>query len=221
MRNENFEVEIMKRRAFTLIELLVVVAIIALLAAILFPAFATVRGRARQTACLSNLKQIASAVQMYGQDYDGRFPYAIDPSDRITPSIWASYPGFQAEIARLPYLQDTLVPYIKSPALFRCPGDIGFTINDFTGQDLQALPTSFEKYGTSYYYRTEFAAAQIPESAIETPEKINMIFDGVGRWHGTLIRRERRYNVLFADGHVKNIGAAQIDEAWATPIGTN
>ncbi len=211
----------MKRRAFTLIELLVVIAILGLLAAILFPVFATVRGRARQTSCLANLKQIASAVQMYGQDYDGRFPYAVDPSDRVTPSIWATYPGFQTEIARLPYLQDVLQPYLKSKEVFRCPSDTGFDFNDFTGQDLQALPTSFEKYGTSYYYRTEFAAAQIAESAMETPEKLNLIFDGAGKWHGTLLRPSRRYNVLFADAHVKNIGADAINEAWATPIKAN
>src|SRR5256712_9786426 len=62
-------------RAFTLIELLVVIAIIAILAAILFPVFARAREKARQTACLSNCKQIALAFQMYQQDYDGMFTW--------------------------------------------------------------------------------------------------------------------------------------------------
>ncbi|MHC5879657.1 type II secretion system protein, partial [Streptococcus pyogenes] len=66
----------MKRKAFTLIELLVVVAIISLLAAILFPVFARARENARKTSCMSNLKQMALATQMYVQDHDGRFPYA-------------------------------------------------------------------------------------------------------------------------------------------------
>jgi prepilin-type N-terminal cleavage/methylation domain-containing protein/prepilin-type processing-associated H-X9-DG protein len=58
------------RRGFTLIELLVVIAIIAILAAILFPVFSRAREKARQTACLSNLKQIGLGSQMYAQDFD-------------------------------------------------------------------------------------------------------------------------------------------------------
>ena len=64
----------LKRRGFTLIELLVVIAIIAILAAILFPVFAKAREKARQTSCLSNLKQIGLATLQYVQDYGGRMP---------------------------------------------------------------------------------------------------------------------------------------------------
>jgi len=63
------------RRGFTLIELLVVIAIIAILAAILFPVFARAREKARQSSCLSNVKQLDLAVQMYIQDYDEMLPY--------------------------------------------------------------------------------------------------------------------------------------------------
>ena len=62
------------RSGFTLIELLVVIAIIAILAAILFPVFAQAREKARQTTCLSNLKQLGTAAQMYAQDYEERLP---------------------------------------------------------------------------------------------------------------------------------------------------
>src|SRR3954452_23518916 len=62
-------------RAFTLIELLVVIAIIAILAAILFPVFAQARERARMSVCVSNTRQIGTALMMYVQDYDETFPY--------------------------------------------------------------------------------------------------------------------------------------------------
>lgn len=60
-----------EKRGFTLIELLVVIAIIAILAAILFPVFAKARARAQRTQCASNLKQIGTAINMYGDDNDG------------------------------------------------------------------------------------------------------------------------------------------------------
>ncbi|HEX2949589.1 MAG TPA: prepilin-type N-terminal cleavage/methylation domain-containing protein, partial [Armatimonadota bacterium] len=63
-----------RQRGFTLIELLVVIAIIAILAAILFPVFAKAREKARQTQCMNNQKQIATAVQMYTQENEEKFP---------------------------------------------------------------------------------------------------------------------------------------------------
>ena len=70
-----------KTRAFTLIELLVVIAIIAILAAILFPVFAQVRSKARDTATLSNLKQVSLASMQYTQDYDNRLSAHQDPDN--------------------------------------------------------------------------------------------------------------------------------------------
>ena len=89
------------RRGFTLIELLVVIAIIAILAAILFPVFAKAREKARQTRCLSNLKQLDLAALSYAQDYDER---------------WVRY--------RYPnpyYWPDKLDPYLKNAEILKCP----------------------------------------------------------------------------------------------------
>jgi prepilin-type N-terminal cleavage/methylation domain-containing protein/prepilin-type processing-associated H-X9-DG protein len=66
-----------RRRGFTLIELLVVIAIIAILAAILFPVFAQAREKARQTSCLSNMKQISLGWTMYMQDYDETWIFRV------------------------------------------------------------------------------------------------------------------------------------------------
>jgi len=64
----------MRKRGFTLIELCYVIAIIATLAAILFPVFARARESARRTACASNLSQIGAALNVYAQSYDGHYP---------------------------------------------------------------------------------------------------------------------------------------------------
>lgn len=97
-----------KRAGFTLIELLVVIAIIAILAAILFPVFAKARESARSASCLSNLKQLGTAAQMYVQDYDGRF-FPSGQNAGITP-------------------RDRLNPYIKSLNLWVCPSETNATV---------------------------------------------------------------------------------------------
>jgi len=66
--------KIKKRAGFTLIELLVVVAIIAILAAMLLPALARAREKAKRAVCIGNLKQLGLILYMYANDYDGFFP---------------------------------------------------------------------------------------------------------------------------------------------------
>jgi len=102
--------------AFTLIELLVVIAIIAILAAVLFPVFAQAREKARQTACLSNVKQMATAVAMYTQDYEETLPYhAKDSSDFLNEN---NYSGFGVNWAY------QLYPYIKNKRVYICPSAV-------------------------------------------------------------------------------------------------
>src|SRR5438874_10482293 len=100
-----------KGRGFTLIELLVVIAIIAILAAILFPVFAQAREKARQTQCLSNLRQVGLALQMYAQDYDEVLPTSVDVTNFADPK---APPNFLA----------ALIPYMKSKGILVCPSSV-------------------------------------------------------------------------------------------------
>jgi prepilin-type N-terminal cleavage/methylation domain-containing protein/prepilin-type processing-associated H-X9-DG protein len=116
------------RRAFTLIELLVVIAIIAILAAILFPVFAQARSKARQAACISNLKQIGTSLMMYTQDYDENLPSrtwrggsgaCFDPTPLTggTPGISNPYCTTHAFIFQLH-------PYLKNKDVWVCKSDV-------------------------------------------------------------------------------------------------
>jgi prepilin-type N-terminal cleavage/methylation domain-containing protein len=133
----------MRRRAFTLIELLVVIAIIAILAAILFPVFARAREAARKTNCISNLKQMGTAIMMYTQDYDETYPIANQEADRIPnqqPHSWHGSNG------RFPHLVDVIAPYTKNEGMFRCPSLNRPVTRDNTGWVVNGL-------GGSYGYR--------------------------------------------------------------------
>jgi len=142
------------RRAFTLIELLVVIAIIAILAAILFPVFARAREAARQSACLSNLRQMSSATAMYVQDYEAYPLYSSGP-DR-----WHSL----------------LQPYIKNEQVRVCPSaGIRYDVrNQSYGYNYQYLARDAARGGTG----------GVGEAVIEYPADTIAIADsgGTGGW---------------------------------------
>jgi prepilin-type N-terminal cleavage/methylation domain-containing protein/prepilin-type processing-associated H-X9-DG protein len=97
------------RKGFTLIELLVVIAIIAILAAILFPVFARAREKARQTSCLTNLKNMGLAIQMYAGDYDEVLPLGYD---EFAFRVYKDERGFWV---------GKIEPYVKNWQIFDCP----------------------------------------------------------------------------------------------------
>lgn len=105
------------RAAFTLIELLVVIAIIAILAAILFPVFAQARATAKKTQCLSNTKQLSSAMQLYIGDYDESYPLAFV---RGEPQSGNSTDAFDPVRGTRSW-QNVLQPYQRNWQMNLCP----------------------------------------------------------------------------------------------------
>ena len=226
----------MRTRGFTLIELLVVIAIIAILAGLLFPVFARAKRSAKQTTCLSNLHQIGSAIVLYENDYDDIFPYAVDPSDKYASDIWSQTPAWQAQINKMPLMSDALQPYVKSHEVFHCPSDNGMEyLDDHLPTKLEASPSLFATYGSSYLYRTEIAFQFLSQTSFTLPANINVMFDGAGNWHGDghsvddgdlesggndlfNLLSGFRYNTLFGDFHAKSLTHDQLQAAWAIPV---
>ncbi len=132
------------RKGFTLIELLVVIAIIAILAAILFPVFARAREKAKQTSCLSNMKQLVLGAQMYTNDYD----------DNVFGHIQGTRSDFYPP--QRPYLNwaQQVYPYVKNEQLFVCPSRSSDVWSyDPTGMTNDNNFGYGMNYEVTYYYR--------------------------------------------------------------------
>lgn len=223
------------RRAFTLIELLVVIAIIAILAALLFPVFARAKLAAKQSGCVSNLKQIGSSIALYMGDNDDIFPSAVDASDKFKPEIWSHEPAFMARIPLMPLIWDALLPYTKNKEGFKCPADTGTEVLDNHLFDkFVSSPSLYATYGSSYLFRTEIAFKFFSQTQFQLPANVNVLFDGAGHWHAgsrairasdagdfdatMSLLRDFRYVTLFGDFHAKSLTRDQLDQAWATPL---
>ena len=211
------------QRAFTLIELLVTLVLVAILAALLFPVVASVRRSAQKSSCFSKLRQVGISTALYAQDYDDRFPFAVNPSDRAHPTRWRDYPEFEAAIPSLPQFHEVVQPYLASRQVLRCPSDTGIGLEPYPGWELMASPSSYVVFGTSYFYRTELAVKHSGSSTLQFPSGTIMLFDGSGIWHGSMPdplydTLQLRYNALFSDGHVKNIHHHELARLDSRPL---
>ncbi|MGQ9730753.1 MAG: DUF1559 family PulG-like putative transporter [Candidatus Zipacnadales bacterium] len=203
-----------RRTGFTLIELLVVIAIIAILASILFPVFSRARAKARQAACLSNLKQLGLAVDMYAQDHDEYLPPHNDNEPPYPPYDWR----YDTFIMRL-------MPYMRNEQLIVCPDD----------KQTTAVGTPSGRWWSYCYNRGVEYGPHQPGwlSAFEDPAGTVVLFDGAEPDHGVehtdnnflaiadksqwdadarkaYNRHNNGLNILWADWHVKWRGAETI-----------
>lgn len=160
MRNHSFSPSA-RQKAFTLIEILVVIAIISLLAAILFPVFSRSRENARRSSCSTSMRFMALGIRQYAQDYDERMPL-VAVND--TPSAAQCY-GWQ----------DGILPYTKSPLAFQCLSDPTFPPTTITA----GHNVIYEEDGINdYYYNTRLHG--IEEAKLITSPSIIMIGEGRG-----------------------------------------
>ena len=192
-----------KQRGFTLIELLVVIAIIAILAAILFPVFARAREKARQTSCLSNLKQLGLASRMYAQDYDEMLVGYADHGCRPGPDRRTEW-------------NEALAPYLKNKQVLRCPSadhrywaDYGpnyFHVHGCRhGENLSRIkyPAESMSFMDSMYSSTRRFSYIIIYCRVHWPNGMSYGRD----WNGMAADLHNDgANCVFVDGHAKWVG---------------
>ncbi|NUQ70282.1 MAG: prepilin-type N-terminal cleavage/methylation domain-containing protein [Chthonomonadales bacterium] len=215
----------MRRPGFTLIELLVVIAIIAILAAILFPVFAQARAKARQTMCLSNSKQIGLSVYMYAQDYDEVLPSTFR---RVPP---APLRTFDAYVGLVPYVKSLNLWFCPDRADMGCDETPGVNVNTSGkclgygynwGADPNAgggllLLQQNAPDGTRVSAGKSLAALTAPASVMAFADTYDYSSSSytigvtriLARYTGgqstNALRHGSRFNVVFADGHAKNM----------------
>lgn len=133
-----------RRRGFTLVELLIVTAIIAVLAALLFPVFAQARERARSATCLSHLRNLDTAMLMYAQDYDEHLPLAAAPTT-VKPFFLAWH--------------NLIDPYVRNKQVWLCPS------SQIPPTDADGTPTSHFGYNAYYLARLSLDFSSIGTTA--------------------------------------------------------
>ncbi len=207
------------------------IAILASLAALLFPVLASARRMAKATSCLANVRSIGIAALAYCGDYDDRFPYATDEFSRR----FARLHGSDAPaVKQMPLYSDLLFPYTGSTSVFKSPLDTGTTVMENGGYPYVRKPTLFDATGSSYLFSVS-AGMRLPSSQPFLTH-FPMFRTAAGHWqcacpelgpgeYSPLLDPEKtdnyRYSIAFGDGHAKRLTYRQWYElgSGSTPPG--
>jgi prepilin-type N-terminal cleavage/methylation domain-containing protein/prepilin-type processing-associated H-X9-DG protein len=174
-----------RSRAFTLVELLVVLAIIAILAALLLPAVSRAKESGRGAACISNLRQIGVALQLY-----------VDENQQRLPAMRDRAAATDTNQPALPSVEIVLRDQLGNTNVLRCPSDRvqlfeqtgssyswNSLLNGQRADDLKVLGLTFDSHAIPVFFDKEsFHAARGPKKEV---------------------------NYLYADGHIKNLLAIE------------
>ena len=174
-----------RRAGFTLIELLVVIAIIAILAAILFPVFAKAREKARQTACLNNMKQLGLGFIQYMSDYDGYTPNTCadvckDAAGAIYTGVWMyeANKGNASTAGAFDPAKGSIYSYVKNTQVYLCPDDsfnrdVAFGGVTYSG-DSYAINGCIDQPNITNPNNNHFSAGK-SEAVFDNPSAIMML----------------------------------------------
>jgi prepilin-type N-terminal cleavage/methylation domain-containing protein/prepilin-type processing-associated H-X9-DG protein len=224
-----------RKPGFTLVELLVVLSIIFLLASLLFPVITRAREQARQAACVTNLRQLGMALQMYIRDYDERLPtYFINssqppPNGRAPSGHW--------------YWNEILFAYHRSQQVFFCPSGVRnnnplgghYGANTEVLRGIPVLISTVASPASTFAFMDAGSFAMAPTYYTIPGQLVSLRYvtgmgDATGPpaasvpWLPRLYwndyqdgRHFGRVNICYVDGHVKSLPAAQVIAEARTP----
>jgi prepilin-type N-terminal cleavage/methylation domain-containing protein len=201
-----------KANGFTLIEVLVVITVIAILAAIIFPVYLQGREKARQTTCLSNLKQLGIAMRMYADDWNGYFPTSrLENGGYGNPS--GNWAGVYDVFGKCDPKMGQIYQYVKNVDVYLCPDDKGVNPERVTDPSALPYPLSYSMNNISDYRSSSSMEISPAQIGLLIHEGRDTIDDGDFYWYGWKDGGEGQNNpgkmhhggtcVLYYDLHAK------------------